>query len=167
MAITDNNRDLYIRRLQREVSALAAAGAVDSLATTAALPVRASPGSVGTSLLAARADHQHEIPAASSTVYGAVLLGVGGGAATYEAVALAGASTAAAADTALDIGLGTTTGITYDANGRVETVVTGRGVRSFTYDVNGRLTNIVGGGSYRSKSFTYDISGNLTTITVA
>jgi YD repeat-containing protein len=45
--------------------------------------------------------------------------------------------------------------LTYDGNGRLATLTSALGSKSFTYDGNGKLTNIIGTGQYRSKVLTY------------
>ena len=59
-----------------------------------------------------------------------------------------------------------TTGITYDTQGRVSTVTTAQGTKTFTYTGN-QLTYIAGTGDYKNKTLAYDGSGKLLSVTVS
>jgi len=45
--------------------------------------------------------------------------------------------------------------LTYDGNGRLSTLTSALGTKTFTYDGGGKLTNITGTGQYRSKVLAY------------
>jgi YD repeat-containing protein len=55
----------------------------------------------------------------------------------------------------------------YDVQGRLETITTGHGTKTFAYDVQGRLESIAGTGIYADKTFSYDVNGALDAVTVA
>ena len=60
---------------------------------------------------------------------------------------------------------GVTTALTYDGLGRLDTLTTALGTKTFTYNGDGTLAAITGTGQYHSKTFAY-VGGVLTGVTV-
>ena len=56
--------------------------------------------------------------------------------------------------------------LTYDGNGKLATVTTELGTKTFAYNPDGTLATITGTGVYVSKSFTYT-DGKLANVTVS
>ena len=91
--------------------------------------------------------------------------GLGGGGVT-SVFGRTGAVVAVKWDYLTSQALPLTTGLTYDGQGRVSTVTTAQGTKTFTYTGN-QLTYIAGTGDYKNKTLAYDGSGKLLSVTVS